>query len=76
MMDTEGNIYSIPLNQDFNKLLQEKFVTQLSEEEKQLMEKTKQEERYPRLVENRAMRRERQRQERREARRLYRKSRG
>jgi len=75
MMDTNGNIYKIQSDQEIKRLLEEKFVTQLSVEEQKAMEETKQEDRYVRLTENRAMRRERERQERREARRIFRSTR-
>lgn len=75
MMDNEGNIYKIRSDNELKRLLEEKFVTQLSEDETKEMEQTKQEDRFVRLTENRAMRRERERQERREARRIFRSTR-
>ena len=75
MMDNDGVIYKIQSDDEIKRLLEEKFVTQLSVEEQKTMEETKQEDRYVRLTENRAMRRERERQERREARRIFRSTR-
>lgn len=75
MMDDSGNIYKLKTQEELMQVMQDNFVTTLSDEEVKLMEKTKAEERFYTLTENRAMRRERQRQERREARKIYRNSR-
>jgi len=72
MMDNDGVIYKIQSDDEIKRLLEQKFVTQLSDEEQKAMEQIKQEDRFVRLTENRAMRRERERQERREARRIFR----
>ncbi len=73
VMDNEGNIFKIPLDRaELEQKLNESFITALTEEEEKTVSKKSPHERMDFLIENRAMRRERQRQERREERRILR----